>query len=312
MIAALALACTAAAAQEFPSRTVHLVVPYTPATGADILARSLGPKLGERWKVAVVTENKPGATGNIGAELVARAPADGTTLLVTATSFATNPALSPAPYHPVRSFTPVIVAATSALCVLVNPQVSAKSLRELIDAARHQPGKLHYGSPGNGGVQHLAMELLKIEAGIDLVHVPYKGLGGMLNDMVGGHVQAGVSALQSAAPHVQSGRLRMLAVMSAQRSSAFPEVPTMREQGFPQLEVETWYGVFAPAGTPASAIAKLNADFDALLQDAQMRDFLGKQGMTAAGGPPERLGELVRRELARWSRVVKLAGIKAD
>jgi tripartite-type tricarboxylate transporter receptor subunit TctC len=311
-MAALALACTAAAAQEFPVRTVHLVVPYTPGTGADILARALGPGLGERWKVAVVTENKPGATGNIGAQFVAKAPADGTTLLIAATSFATNPALSPAPYDPVTSFAPVILAATSALGVLVNPQVPAHSMRELIDLARRQPGKLHYGSPGNGGVQHLATELIKIEAGIDLVHVPYKGLAGMLNDLVGGHVQAGVAALQSSALHVQSGRLRMLAVMSAERSAAFPEVPTMREQGLAQLEVETWYGVFAPAGTPAAAISKLNADFGALLQDAQMREFLAKQGMAPAGGPPAHLAELVRRELARWTRVVKLAGIKAD
>ncbi|HWV90290.1 MAG TPA: tripartite tricarboxylate transporter substrate-binding protein, partial [Burkholderiales bacterium] len=173
IIVALALACTVAHAQEFPARTVHLVVPYTPGTGADILSRTLGPKLGERWKVAVVTENKPGATGNIGAEFVAKAPADGSTLLVAATSFATNPALNAAPYDPVKSFAPVIVAATSALGVLVNPQVPAHSMRELIETARRQPGKLHYGSPGNGGVQHLAMELIKIEAGIDLVHVPY-------------------------------------------------------------------------------------------------------------------------------------------
>lgn len=290
MIAALALACTAAAAREFPARTVHLVVPYTPATGADILARALGPKLGERWKVAVVAENKPGATGNIGTEFVARAPADGTTLLVAATSFATNPALGPVPYDPVRGFAPVILAATSALCVVVNPQLPAESMRELIDIAKRQPGKLHYGSPGNGGVQHLAMELVKLDAGIDLVHVPYKGLGGMLNDLVAGHVQVGVAALQSIAPHVQAGRLRMLT----------------------QLEVRTWYGVFAPAGTPAAAIAKLNADFDALLQDAQMREFLARQGMAAAGGPPQRLGELVQRELARWTSVVKRAGIKAD
>lgn len=299
-------------AQPLAPRTVHLIVPYTPGTGADILSRALGPKLAERWKVAVVTENKPGATGNIGAEFVARAPADGTTLLITATSFATNPALSPAPYDPVKSFAPVIVAATSALAVLVHPQLPAKSMRELIELARRQPEKLHYGSPGNGGVQHLAMELLKIEAGIDFLHVPYKGMGGMLNDLVGGHIQAGISALQSAAPHVQARRLRMLAVMSAERSSAFPEVPTLREQGLSELEVETWYGVFAPAGTPRAAIAKLNAELDALLQDAQMREFLAKQGMTAAGGPPERLAELVRRELTRWTRVVKLAGIKAD
>jgi tripartite-type tricarboxylate transporter receptor subunit TctC len=314
IIAALALCafCFLAHAQPVASRTVHLIVPYTPATGADILARALGPKLQELWKVAVVTENKPGATGNIGAEFVAKAPADGTTLLIAATSFATNPALNSAPYDPVKSFAPVIVAATSALCVVVNPQVPAHSMKELIEAAKRQPGKLNYGSPGNGGVQHLAMELIKIEAGIDLPHVPYKGMGGMLNDLVGGHIQAGVSALQSASPHVQSGRLRMLAVMSPERSSAFPNVPTMREQGLPELEVETWYGVFAPAGTPSAALAKLNADFDALLQDAQMREFLARQGMNASGGRPERLGELVQRELARWTRVVKLAGIKAD
>jgi len=314
IIAALALCafCFLAHAQPVASRTVHLIVPYTPATGADILARALGPKLQERWKVAVVTENKPGATGNIGAEFVAKAPADGTTLLVAATSFATNPALNAAPYDPVKSFAPVIVAATSALCVVVNPQVPAQSMKELIEAAKRQPGKLNYGSPGNGGVQHLAMELIKLEAGIDLPHVPYKGMGGMLNDLVGGHIQAGVSALQSASPHVQSGRLRMLAVMSPERSSAFPTVPTMREQGLPELEVETWYGVFAPAGTPPAALAKLNADFDALLQDAQMREFLARQGMNASGGRPERLAELVQRELARWTRVVKLAGIKAD
>jgi tripartite-type tricarboxylate transporter receptor subunit TctC len=289
-IAALALCMCAFLVHAQPSRTVHLIVPYTPATGADILARALGPKLQARWKVAVVTENKPGATGNIGTEFVARAPADGTTLLVAATSFATNPALGPVPYDPVEGFTPVILAATSALCLLVNPQVPAQSMRELIDLARRQPGKLHYGSPGNGGVQHLAMELVKLDAGIDLVHVPYKGLGGMLNDLIAGHVQVGIAALQSVAPHVQSGRLRMLT----------------------QLEVQTWYAVFAPAGTPPAVVAKLNADFDALLQDAQMRELLGKQGMTAAGGPPERLGALVRRELGRWTRVVKLAGIKAD
>jgi tripartite-type tricarboxylate transporter receptor subunit TctC len=290
IIASFALACTTVCAQEFPSRAVHLIVPYTPATGADILARALGPKLTEKWKVAVVTENKPGATGNIGTDFVARAPADGTTLLIAATSFATNPALGAVPYDPVKSFAPVILAATSALCMVVNPQVPAQSMGELIEAARRQPGRLHYGSPGNGGVQHLAMELFKLDHRVDLVHVPYKGLGGMLNDLVAGHVQAGVAALQSVQPHVQAGRLRMLG----------------------QLDVETWYAVFAPAGTPPAAIAKLNADFDALLQDAQMREFLARQGMSAAGGAPGRLEELVRREIARWTRVVKAAGIRAD
>lgn len=309
----IALALGAANAQDYPSRAVHFIVPYTPGTGADILARLLGPRLVERWKVAVVTENKVGATGNIGTEFVAKSPADGHTLLFTATSFGTNPAITRnLPFDPVKSFAPVVLAATSSVAVIVNPQVPAKTLREFIDLAKREPGKLHYSSPGNGGPQHLAMELLKLETGIDLVHVPYKGAGGALSDLIGGHVQAMISALQTAAPHVQSGKLRMLAVMSAERSSAFPDVPTAKEQGFPELEVETWYGVFAPAGTPRAVVQKINADINALLTEPALRELLGKQGMTAAGGTPERFGELVKQELARWTRVVAQAGIKAD
>ncbi|OGA07657.1 MAG: hypothetical protein A3D95_02730 [Betaproteobacteria bacterium RIFCSPHIGHO2_12_FULL_69_13] len=315
VFAALALVCLAgaASAQDYPSRTVHLIVPYTPGTGADILARVLGPRLAERWKVGVVTENRIGATGNIGAEFVARSAPDGHTLLFTATSFGTNPALSKAlPFDPAKSFAPVSLIATSALAVLVNPNLPARSMREFIELARRQPGKLHYATPGAGGVQHLAMELLKLETGIDLVHVPYKGMGGAISDLVGGHVQAGITALQTTAPHVQSGKLRMLAVMSAERSSAFPDVPTLKELGLAELEVETWYGVFAPAGTPAQAVLKVNAGIDSLLAEPEMRGLLAKQGMVAAGGPPERLGKLVARELSRWSRVVAAAGIKAD
>ena len=310
----LASACIAgaASAQEYPSRPVHFIVPYTPGTGADILARLFGPKLGERWKVAVVTENKPGATGNIGADFVARSAADGHTLLFVATSFGTTPALTRVPFDPVKSFAPVALVATSGLVVVINSQVAARSMRELIELVKREPGKLHYSSPGNGGPQHLAMELLKLEAGMDLVHVPYKGLGGAMSDVVAGHVQAMVSALQSAAPHVQSGKLRMLAVMSAQRSPAFPAVPTLREQGLGDLEVETWYGLFAPAGTPGDAISRINSEVNVLLKEPGIIESLGKQGMNAAGGPPERLGELVKRELARWNRVVSAAGIKAD
>src|SRR5713226_5085612 len=297
----------------YPNRAVHITVPYTPGTGADILARVLGPRLAERWRSAVVVENRVGATGNIGTEYVAKAAPDGYTLLFTATSFGTNPALvRTLPFDPVKSFAPVVLAATSSLAVIVHPQVPAKSLREFIALARAEPGKLHYSSPGNGGPQHLAMELLKLEAGIDLVHVPYKGAGGALTDLIGGHVQAMISALQTVAPHVQSGKLRMLAVMSSQRSGAFPDVPTTREEGLPQLEVETWYGVLAPAGTPEVIIANINSELNALLKDPGIKDLLSKQGMAAAGGAPERFGELVKRELARWTRVVDAAGIKAD
>jgi tripartite-type tricarboxylate transporter receptor subunit TctC len=307
------LAAHAQDAASYPIRTVQIVVPYTPGTGADILARSLGPRLAERWKISVVTDNRAGATGNIGAEFVSKAPPDGHTLLFTATSFGTNPALNAKlPFDPVKSFAPVVLVATSALAVVVHPLLPVKSMREFVALAKRQPGKLDYGSPGNGGPQHLAMELLKIELGINLVHVPYKGAGGALTDVMGGHVQAMVSALQTAAPFVRSNRLRMLGVMSAARSPAFPEVPTLKEQGYANLEVETWYGVFAPAGTPTPAITKINADINALLQQSDVRELLAAQGMNAAGGPPARFGDLVKKELARWSRVVAAAGIKAD
>jgi len=310
---ALLLFCAAASAQDsYPSRPIHIVVPYTPATGADILARVLGPKLADRAGVAVVVDNKPGATSNIGADQVAKSPADGYTLLLTATSFATNPALKPAPFDPLQDFAPIALLATGALGVYVNPQVPAKSMREFVALVRAQPGKLYYCSPGNGGPQHLAMELLKLETKIDIVHVPYKGAGGAVADLVGGHVQAMVSALQTVAPQVHAGRLRMLGVMSAKRADAFPEVPTLKEQGLPDLEVETWYAIFAPAGTPAAIVARLNGDLNDFLKEGDVRSVLEKQGLLPAGGAPQELGERMKTELARWTRVVKAAGIKAD
>jgi len=312
LFAALFLLCGTATAQEWPSRPVHIVVPYTPGTGADILARVFDPKLSQRLKASFVVDNKPGATGNIGADVVAKSPPDGYTLLLTATSFTTNPALKPAPFDPVKDFAPVALLATGALGVYVNPQVPAKSMPEFIGLVKKQPGKLYYSSPGNGGPQHLAMELLKLDTKIDIVHVPYKGAGGAIADLVGGHVQAMVSALQTVAPHVQSGRLRMLGVMSAKRAEAFPDVATLKEQGLPDLEVETWYAMFAPAGTPAPIVQRLNREMNDLLKQADVRDVLEKQGLVPEGGAPQILGERVKMELARWTRVVKAAGIKAD
>lgn len=308
----LALLSGTLAAQEWPSRPVHIVVPYTPGTGADILSRVLGPKLGERWKTAVITDNKPGATGNIGADFVAKSPADGYTFLLTATSFATNPALKPAPFDPVKDFQPVALLATGALALYVNPQVPAKTAPEFIALVRSQPGKLYYSSPGNGGPQHLAMELLKLETGMNIVHVPYKGAAGAVADLVGGQVQAMVSAMQTVAGQVHSGRLRMLGVMSDKRAEAFPDVPTLKEQGVADVEVETWYAMFAPAGTPAAVVSRVNADVNDFLKEADVRQLLAKQGLSPAGGAPEVLGERVKRELARWTRVVKAAHIKAD
>ena len=308
----VALLASGAAAQEWPSRPVRIVVPYTPGTGADILSRVLGPKLSERWKTPVVVDNKPGATGNIGADHVAKSEPDGTTFLVTATSFTTNPALKPAPFDPVKDFAPVVLLATGGLGVYVHPSVPAKSMKEFVDYVRARPGKLYYSSPGNGGPQHLAMELLKLETGMDIVHVPYKGAAGAIADLVGGHVQAMISAMQTVAAHVHAGRLRMLGVMSAERAPAFPDVPTLKEQGLPDLEVETWYAMFAPAGTPEAVVTRVNGDVNELLKGADVRGVLEKQGLSPAGGTPQALGERVQRELARWTRVVKAAHIKAD
>ena len=313
LLAGLFLVCAAsAAAQDYPSRPIHMIVPYTPGTGADILSRVLGPKIAERWKAAVVTDNRPGATGNIGATEAAKAAPDGYTLLLTATSFTTNPALKPAPFDPVKDFAPIALLATGALGVYIHPQVQAKTMRDFVSLVRSQPGKLYYSSPGNGGPQHLAMELLKLETGMDIIHVPYKGAAGAISDLVGGHVQAMISALQTVAPHVQSGRLRMLVVMSARRSDAFPDVPTLKEAGLPDLEVETWYAIFAPAGTPNAIVARVNREMNELLKEADVKDVIAKQGLVPEGGTPEALGERVKRELASWTRVVKAAGIKAD
>jgi len=313
--AALLLASGPSAGQDgdWPSRTIQIVVPYTPGTGGDILARILGPKLAERWKVSVVTDNRAGASGNIGTEFVAKSAPDGYTLLCTATSFGTNPAINRnLPFDPVKSFAPVIQLARSSVAVIVTPGLPVKSMRQFLDFARNAPGKLNYSSPGNGSPQHLAMELLKLDAHVDLVHVPYKGSGGALADLVGGHVQAMIVSLQTVAPYVQSGKLRMLAVMSAERSEVFPEVPTLKEVGLPDLEVDTWYGVFAPAGTSKAVIDKINGEMNALLKQADVRELLAKQGMIPVGGTPERFGALVQSELARWPRVVAAAGIKAD
>jgi tripartite-type tricarboxylate transporter receptor subunit TctC len=297
----------------YPQRNVQIVVPYTPGTGADIVARTLGPRLSERWNVGVIADNRPGATGNIGADFVAKAAPDGHIVLMTATSFGTTPALSAKlPFDPVNSFAPVIHVAASELTLVVHPQLPAKSMREFIALAKRRPGQLFYASPGNGGPQHLTTELIKLETGIDIVHVPYKGMAGALTDLMGGNVQAMVSAVQTVWPQVRAGRLRMLAVMRERRSAAFPDIATMQEQGLPTLVVETWYGLFAPAGTPAGVVAKLNADINALLQQAEVRESLARQDMHTVGGSAGQFGDMVRRELARWARVVTAAKIKAD
>ena len=310
LLAVVLLACDALA-QPFPSRTVTMVVPFSPGTGIDILARILGERFGARWGVPVVIDNKPGASGNIGAEAAMHAAPDGHTLLVTATSFATNVALAKRlPYDPARTFAPVSLLATGMLALVVPPGSPAHTLKEFIGLARARP--LHYASTGNGTVQHLTMELLKQALGIDPVHVPYKANAGAITDVAGGHVDAMITPVHTAAPLVKQNRLRMLAVLSGERTPVFPSVPTLKEQGFPDIEVEVWYAMLVPAGTPQPLVSKLSGEVSAVLSAAEVREALEKQGLSPVGGPPERLARLLQSELARWPRVVAAAGIKAD
>ena len=310
----LSSAWLAAAAQtsDFPSKPVTFLVPYSTGTGADLMARLLGPRLAAMWKVPVITENKVGASGAIGTEVASKAAPNGQTFFITATAHGTVPAMRPKlPFDP-HAFVPVVLLGTSALTLDVSGKSSMQTFQDFVSAVKKSPGEVTYSSPGTGSPQHLAMELLSQEAGIKLLHVPYKGTAGALTDLMGGHVQASVVALQTAASHVQGGAMRMLAVMSAERSPAFPNVPTMRELGLPGVVVNTWYGVLAPAGTPADMVRRVNADINTLLQTKEVQDAMARQGLTVAGGDPQRMGALAESELARWARVVKAAGLQSS
>jgi tripartite-type tricarboxylate transporter receptor subunit TctC len=313
IFAALLAATPVLAQQPYPSRPVTIVVPFSPGTGIDILARTLSERFNARWSVPVVVENRPGASGNIGAEAAAHAAPDGYTLLMTATSFATNVALAKhLPYDPQKSFAPVALVATGTLALVVAPSSPAKTIREFVELVRARPGALNYASTGNGTVQHLTMELLKQALGIDLVHVPYKANAGAIVDVAGGHVEAMVTPIHTAGPLAKQNKLRLLAVLSAERSPVFPAVPTLKEEGFLDLEVEVWYAMLAPVGTPGAIVAQLNAEISEILSSREVREALANQGLAPIGGPPQRLAELLRTELARWPRVVAKAGIKAD
>ncbi len=297
----------------YPNKPITLIVPYTGGTTADSLARLLGAKLSERWGVATVTDNRAGASGIIGTEVAAKALPNGYTLLFTATAHGTVPALKPKlPFDPIKSFSPVSLLAISAMGVVVSTKVPANSLKEFIELAKSQPGKMDYSTPGAGGPQHLAMELFMQETGIELVHVPYKGSAGAMTDVIGGHVQASIVSLQTSSNFINSGQLRMLAVMSDERSSAFPKVPTLKELGLANLVVDTWYGVMAPAGTPPEIVAKVSAELNSILQLPDVRDTMAKQGLVPVGGTPERLRDLLTLEIPRWAKVVAAAKIKTE
>jgi len=301
-------------AQDYPNRSIQFIVPTSAGTTGDQLARLLGPKLTQRWNVPIVVENKVGAGGSIGIEAGARANPDGYSFLFAATSFSTLPALrTKLPYDPVKSFVPVVMLGASPLVLIVANNVPAKTVREFVDYAKKQPaGSLNYASPGLGGVQHLTMELFMQEAGIKLLHVPYKSMAGALNDLAAGHVQAGVVVLQTALPLVQSGKMRALAVLSPDRVAPLPNLPTMAEAGVPKVVSEAWFGVMAPTGTPASVVQKMNTEINQLLVLPDVKEALDKVGVDTAGGKPERLEALVTSDLKMWAQVVKKANIAQE
>jgi len=313
-VALLAFAALAQAQEPYPSKPIKLIVPFTPGTGMDILARTLGPGLTERWKVPVVVENRPGASGNIGTEAVAKSPADGYTALVTASTLVMNRSLFKSiPYDPVKDFTPVALLAVGSLALVTHPSVAANSVRELIALARANPGRLDYGSPGNGTPHHLAMELFKQQTGTRMVHIPYKGTGPATQDLLGGQIQVMFLTVHVVLPLVQAGRLKMLAAGGTERSIAAPQVPSLAEaSGIRNIDTDIWFGIYLPAGAPQEAVTKLNAELNALLKVPGTAEALARQGLQAMGGPPERLAQLTRADSERWAQVVREAGIKPD
>ncbi len=316
VLAALALVAlaTAAPAQDYPARPIRLIVPFPPGGGTDIAARTVASKLSETVKWTFVIENKPGAGGNLGVEQAVKSPPDGYTLVIGQTSnLAINPALyAKLPYDPFKDLSPVALIVSAPVVLVVATNSPHKSLRDLVAAAKRDPSAVTFASPGNGTVSHLAGELVQRAAGVKFTHVPYKGASQAMTDLLGGQVQSFMSSVPSALAQIKAGRLRAVAVTSAKRAAQMPDVPTIAESGYPGFEATTWYGLLAPAGTPAVIIARLNAELNRVLGMPDVRERLAAEGGDVLGGTPERFASLLKADHAKWGRVVKESGAKVD
>ncbi len=318
-VSAFALVCgtpaiAALAVDAYPSRPIRLVVPYPPGGGTDPVARLLSQKLGDAWHQQVVVDNRGGAAGVVGAELVARSAPDGYTLLfATAGIMIITPILVPKlAYDPLKDFSPVGLVAANPQLLVVNGGLPVQSVKELIALAKGSPGKLNYGTSGSGGVNHLAMELFRSMAGIDIVFVPYKGAGPAITDLLAGQVQLMFNPIPPFLPHVKSGRLRALGVSSAQRSRAVPDVPTIAEAGVPGFEYVSWYAIFAPAHTPRAVVSRLNAELVRIAAEPDVAQRLIGQGSDPQSSTPEGLAEFLRKDFDRQRRVIASAGLKHE
>jgi tripartite-type tricarboxylate transporter receptor subunit TctC len=303
-----------AQAPEFPGKPVTLVVPVAPGGILDTVARMLAPEMGRSLGQPVIVDNKPGASGNIGSTYVARSKADGHTLLVGYSMFQVgNPSMfKDLPWDPIRDFASVAMIVTSPHVLAVHPAVPAKNLNELVALAKREPGRLNYATPGSGSVPHVGMELFKQQTGTDFTHVPYKGAGPAMQDVIAGNVQVTIATPPSLLAFVQAGRLRALAVAARTRHPLLPEVPTAAKAGYPQFELEAWVALFAPAGTPPDAIAKLAGAAKDALRAPEVVEKIRATGMTLRYLPPSELDAVVKADLAYWSRVITQAKIKAD
>lgn len=303
----------AAAAEVYPSRPIRLVVPFPPGGGTDTLSRIVAQGLSESLGQQVVVENKPGAGGALGAELVAKAPADGYTLYVGSTATAMMPSLyKNLTFDPIKDFVPIAAIGSSPFVLIVNNTVPANSLGELIALAKAKPGMLSYGSAGNGSVNHVGMELFKSMAGVDLIHIPYKGSSAALGDLLGGRLTVMLDTVVSSMPNVKANRVRALAVTSLKRSTLAPELPTVSELGPAGFEVSPWYCFVAPAGTPDAVVRKLNAAINKVLSTPSVRERYASLGAEPATGSPEELGRLIQAEERKWAMVIKQANVRVD
>jgi tripartite-type tricarboxylate transporter receptor subunit TctC len=318
LVLALGASATTAMAQGaaagFPSRPIKIIVPFSPGGATDVLARMFGQELSKAWGQPVVVENKPGAGGNIGAEAGAKAAPDGHTLLLVAAGFmAVSPSLYPKlPFDPVKDYAPVTLLVTAPLLLAVHPSVPAKTVKEFIELARSQPGKISIGNGGTGTAQHLGGEYFTSTAGITVIHVPYKGSAPATTDLLSGQVNAMLDNMVTLIPHVKSGRLRALGVSALQRAPNLPEVPTIAESALPGFETGTWYGIVAPAGTPPEIVAKLNAEMVRGVRAPEIAAKLIDMGLAPAGNTPEQFSAMIKAEIAKYATIVKQAGIKPD
>ena len=311
---ALAMVVAPAFAQDWPAKPIHFIVPYPAGGPVDAVARLLGQKVGESLHQPVIVENKPGAGGNIGADFVAKAPADGYTILMGAVAtHAINPALYPSiPYDAARDFAPITQVAATPNVLVVNPAVPAKSVKELIEYARKNPGKLNFGSGSTGSAGHLAGELMKSMAGIDMTHVPYKGAAPAMQDLVAGRLDLMFDNLASAQGQIKAGTVRALAVTTAKRSPLAPDLPTIGESGLPGFDISTWFGVFAPAKTPAPVVQKLHDAFAAALALPDVRERMLTLGAEPVASTPKEFAAYIDAEAKKYARLVKASGAKAD